>query len=163
MPCREQGGHIKWYVSMARQFEVATDINAPVSRVWKILLDLKGWKDWNRLNPGAAGTPGVGKTLTLNTLAGPNKIRAANAKVIEYEPERTIRWTGGLPVPGLYRIEHWFRVESLGDFRCRLTHGEVHRGLLVGLFLKPFGIDFESYYQDTNTALKVLAEEGAPR
>lgn len=148
---------------MARQFEVATDINAPTSRVWKTLSDLEGWKDWNRLNPGAAGTPGVGKTLTLNTLAGPNKIRAAKAKVIEYDPERTIRWTGGLPVPGLYRIEHWFRVESIDETTSRVIHGEVHRGLLVGLVLKPFGKDFERYYRDTNAALKALAEEGAER
>ena len=148
---------------MSRMYEVATDIDAPASKVWRILSDLESWKDWNRLNPGAAGTPVVGQTLTLNTLAAPGKIRAARAKVIEYKPEQTIRWTGGLPVPGLYRIEHWFRVESLGEFRCRLIHGEVHRGLLVGLFLKPFGINFEGYYKDTNTALKVLVEEGAPR
>jgi hypothetical protein len=81
--------------------------------------------------------------------------------VIEYEPERTIRWTGGLPIPGLYRIEHWFRVEPLDENTSRVIHGEVHRGLLVGFVLKPFGNDFERYYRNTNAALKVLAEEEA--
>ncbi len=146
---------------MLRQFEVTTDINASICRVWKILSDLDSWKDWNRLNPGAAGKPAVGDTITLNSLAAPGKIRAARAKVIEYEPEQTIRWTGGLPIPGLYRIEHWIRVESLDENSSRVIHGEVHRGLLVSFVLKPFGNDFERYYRDTNIALKALAEEGA--
>ena len=146
---------------MSRKYQVATEINAPASTVWGIVSDLESWKDWNRLNPGAAGTPVVGKTLTLNTLAAPNKISSAQAKVIEYEPGQTIRWTGGIPIPGLYRIEHWFCVEPVDENTSRVIHGEVHRGLLVSVILKPFGNDFERYYRDTNTALKALAEEGA--
>ena len=146
---------------MSRMYEVATDIDAPASKVWRILSDLESWKDWNRLNPGAAGTPVVGKTLALKSLAAPGKIRAAKAKVIEYEPEHTIRWTGGLPIPGLYRIEHWIHVESLDEKTSRVIHGEVHHGLLVNFVLKPFGNDFERYYRDTNFALKALAEKGA--
>lgn len=146
---------------MSRKYEVVTDINAPASRVWKILSDLDTWSQWSRINPGASGTPFAGGKLTLNTLAAPDKVQSSVATVVEYEPERVLRWTGGLPVPGLYRIEHWFRIESLGESRCRLIHGEEHRGLLVGLVLKPFGSDFESYYQDTNIALKALVEEGS--
>jgi len=146
---------------MSRKYEVVSEINAPAGKVWSILSDLESWKDWNRINPGASGTPVVGEKLTLNTLAAPDKVQSAIATVVEYEPERVLRWTGGFPLPGLYRIEHWFCLEPLGESRCRLVHGEVHRGLLVGLVLKPFGRDFESYYQDTNTALKALAEEGS--
>ena len=148
---------------MSRKYEVTTEINATVGQVWPILSDLESWSEWNRLNPGASGTPVVGETITLNTLVAPNKIRSVKAKVIEYEAERTIRWTGGLPIPGLYRIEHWFRLEPHGESACRVIHGEKHQGLLVALILKPFGADFERYYRDTNAALKARAEEvGSP-
>jgi hypothetical protein len=142
----------------SRIFEVTTNINASASQVWKILSDLETWQDWNRLNPGGSGTPVVGQTLMLNTLAAPDKISTAKAKMIEYEAERTFRWTGGLPIPGLYRIEHWFLLEPQGESACLVTHGEKHQGLLVSMILKPFGADFERYYRDTNAALKVQAE-----
>ena len=148
---------------MSRKYEVATEINASVGQMWQILSDLESWSEWNRLNPGASGTLVVGETLTLNTIAAPNKVRSSKAKVIEYETKRTIRWTGGLPIPGLYRIEHWFRLEPHGESACRVIHGDKHQGLLVALILKPFGADFERYLRDTNAALKAQAEEVGSR
>jgi hypothetical protein len=136
---------------------IVTDasIAATPAEVWRVLTDFDAYEQWNPMMRSIRGRAEVGARLQLRfALRVGGRAYGAPARVFAAEPERELRWGGG--VPGLLRIEHWVRLSPEGG-GTRIEHGESFGGLLAGIGLKLIGLD-EAPYRAMNQALKERVE-----
>jgi hypothetical protein len=78
--------------------------------------------------------------------------------VLAAEPERELRWTGRLVLPGLFDGEHRFRIVPIDGQRSRIVHGERFTGILVGFVKGTLG-KTEAGFEQMNAALEQRIEE----
>lgn len=143
---------------------VTTSIDAPPSSVWQVLTDFASWEQWNPMTLSMEGRPEAGARLRLRFVLRPGgRVYRSGARMLLVEPERQLRWGGG--VPGLLWIEHWVRLTPEGSalHSTRVEHGESFQGLLAGIGLRLVGLD-ETPYLAMNEALhkRVLATAAGP-
>jgi hypothetical protein len=142
-----------------RQIETAIDINAPAAKVWAVLTDFPKMPLWNPFITAIAGKPAAGERLSI-TIRPPGKSGITlHPTLLAVQPERELRWLGRFIVSGIFDGEHYFLLDSLGDNRTRLTHGESFSGVLVG-FLNATLDATETGFNAMNAALKRQAEWG---
>ena len=133
--------------------EVAID--AEPSTVWRVLMDLDRYGDWNPFLTHAEGRLEPGQVLHIVMRPVGKANDAFSPTVLVVEPERHLAWRGRLGVPGLFDGEHHFRLEPSGGRRIRLVQDEHFSGLFV-----PF-VGFEPYHLGwikMNEAIKRRAE-----
>lgn len=98
-------------------------VDADVATVWRVLRE-PVW-DWSGFMHGVtldrAGAPGV---LRLRGLPSGIPI---SVKVEAYDPEKEIRWGGG--IPGVFFGEHYFRLRPDGEATV-VEHGEIFSGAI---------------------------------
>ncbi len=140
-----------------RQIETEIDINASVARVWAVLTDFDHMPLWNPFITSIAGRLAAGERLVI-TLHPPGKSAMTfRPTLLKVTPQREIRWSGRLFIPGLFDGEHHFLLDPLREDRTRLIHGERFSGLLVG-FLTTALDATENGFNAMNAALKRQAE-----
>ena len=93
--------------------EVAID--AEPSTVWRVLMDLDRYGDWNPFLTHAEGRLEPGQVLHIVMRPVGKANDAFSPTVLVVEPERHLAWRGRLGVPGLFDGEHHFRLEPSGD------------------------------------------------
>ena len=136
----------------------ATEIDAPPSRVWEVLVDLPAYRDWNPFIVEASGTVAVGETLSLRmALPGRSPMTIA-PRLLVVEPGRELRWKGRLLVPGLFDGEHWFALTPIAGGRTRLDHSERFSGVLLPI-ARP--MVYEGTVQAFHALNTALAERAA--
>jgi hypothetical protein len=115
---------------MARTIETSVLIDAPLSRVWTVLMDFEAYPSWNPFIRSLKGEPVIGTRLEVVIAPPGMKPQTFTPVVIEAAPERTFCWRGTLPIPGLFKGEHRFslKTENAGT---RFTQSEGFSGLLV--------------------------------
>lgn len=139
-----------------RSIETTIEIDAPVERVWRVLIDFARFPQWSRFILSIQGEPRPGARLSarLDDGGGAMQIRP---EIMTCEPHE-LRWRGVLGASFLFSGEHYFRLEALPGGSTRLTHGEVFGGLLVPLLWKRLDSRTRQGFQDFNTALRERAE-----
>jgi hypothetical protein len=144
------------------RIETKIDINAPATRVWALLIDFDGMQSWNKFIKSISGSLAPGARLSFRiTLPGKSGMRF-KAQILSVRPERELRWSGHLFVPGIFDGEHYFVLESIDEHQTRLTHGEKFSGLLVGLVRSTLSTTLKAAYEAMNVALKQQAEQKQP-
>ena len=113
-----------------RSFEAATRIDTDPGRVWAILVDVGGWRDWNSGVDRVEGRVALGEQLTL--YATMIRSRPLVVTVTELRPGEVMRWRGGLPF-GLAIIERTYRLDHQEDGGAVLTVREDHAGPMAAL------------------------------
>lgn len=136
---------------MPTRFESQLNIALPAEKVWAALTDFASFAEWNPMVREAHGQLVVGRSLSLHLRKIPRPVKA---KVRRVEPNRELRWGGGVPV--LLDVEHYFRIEPSGD-GVLFVHGEIFKGLLGGLIPRLARLSDE-VYADYN---RKLAEHAA--
>jgi hypothetical protein len=118
--------------------EVRTEIEilAPIQDVWKVLLDFARYPEWNPFIVELLGEAAKERSLDV-TLSLPDSHREhrLKARVLACEQDRELRWVVHFGMKGLFDGEHFFRLESHGERRTRLVHGEDFSGILLKFFL----------------------------
>jgi hypothetical protein len=113
---------------LQREIASAIDIAATATRVWDILVDFRRYPEWNPFIRRIVGSASPGACVRFRfewpPLRGP-----ACAIVSSARPGAELCWAGG--VPGVFRAEHYMRIEPLDSGRVRFHHGERFSGLLV--------------------------------
>lgn len=139
------------------EIRTETEILAPASAVWSVLLDFERYSEWNPFVVRIAGKPEPGSRLEV-TLSMPEsaKEHTFRPRVIRCEPERELRWLGHLWMKGLFDGEHFFRLEER-DGRTRFVHGEDFSGLLVRFALQTVTLATRGFVY-MNEALKQRVE-----
>lgn len=137
------------------------EIDAPVERIWEILIDLDRYHEWNPFITNAKGRIAPGATFEVRPVSDGGKRHVFVPQVTDYQEHREFTWTGEFYFRWLALGDHTFRLTGLEDGRVRLDHDERIYGIaapLLYLFAKgQIRVGFEAM----NAALKVRAEETA--
>jgi hypothetical protein len=80
-------------------------------------------------------------------------------KVLVSTTERELRWTGTLPVPGMFKGEHFFKIEPAPEGRVVFHHGEIFSGLMVPFMKGALDGVTRNGFIAMNEALKREAEK----
>lgn len=143
---------------LAPRVEVVTEveIDAPPDRVWSVLGDPRGYRDWNPFILSMEGALTEGATIVNRMKPESGREMSFRPRVLKAEPGRELRWLGRLLVPRIFDGEHYFLLEEHGG-GTRLIHGEHFRGMLLWFMdVQRFRSDFERM----NAALKARVETG---
>jgi hypothetical protein len=135
--------------------EASIDIAAPPGRVWSILADLEGYRDWNPFITDARGVlvKGARLSLTIQPVGGSPVTFAPT--LLDIQEPRLIAWRGRLIIPGLFDGMHTITILPTGADRVRFKQAERFTGLLT-----PF-VDLGPFLQGwhaMNAAIKHRAE-----
>lgn len=134
------------------------EIDAPVGRVWRELMDLDHWPHWNFAVPHLRGPISEGRTTRAHVhLFGLSL--PMDVEIVRLESERELAWTG--PHRSLRRFasgEHFFRLEALPGDRTRFSQGETFAGPAMFLLWKPLAPELHHLYGRSNEALKARIE-----
>jgi hypothetical protein len=124
------------------------EIQATPEQVWKVLTDLNEYADWNPLLYRAKGQVRAGAKVELSARTASNDMNF-NCSVTRVEPKREFAWKFHVILPFLFRGEHIFRIEPVGERRVRFIDREIFKGLLVPLQAK----DLETNAKDGMVAM----------
>ena len=148
------------WISMSRVIDTYIDINAPPDRVWEVLVDFPGWKEWNPFIPSITGKLEVGASL-CSTVSPPGMKSMEfkgfrSSKVFAVRPGQEIIYGGGFLL-FVYRGDHEISLNPLPGGGTRFRQIERWRGpmvLFMGRMFKPT----EQGYHQMNQALKRRVE-----
>ena len=113
-----------------KAFTANTEINAAPEVVWGILTDSAKYTEWDPGMLQLKGKIAPGEKLMIYAKVAPN--RAFSPVVSEFEPNRKMVWSSGMPM-GLFKGARTFTLESPGEGRTRFTLREEFSGLLLPL------------------------------
>jgi hypothetical protein len=132
-------------------------INSSASEVWQELTDFEDYPQWNPFILQVKGVASPGEQLEVRMRLG-DETMTITPTVLVALPDRELRWTGHLFVPGLFDGEHSFIIEPLGEEQVRFLQSESFSGLLIPFsrrLLDGTKLNFEAM----NQALKKRVEE----
>jgi hypothetical protein len=144
-----------------RRIEARIEIDAPVARVWAILIDFAGLPSWNPFIKSISGNLALGERLSVSIAPPGKSAMRFKPTVLAVRPERELRWLGHLLVSGVFDGEHYFLLDPIGNDRTRFTQGEKFSGVLVGRLSGTLSAT-EAGFKAMNAALKEKAERGSP-
>ena len=105
-------------------------IAAPVDTVWNILVDLDQYSTWNPLLYRASGKVEVGETVIAYAKTA-SKDMKFTCEVTRVDPLREFAWRFPVIHPILFRGEHIFRIEPVGEDETIFIDREWFKGLLL--------------------------------
>jgi len=139
-----------------KEYATGSMISAPPERVWAVLIDAAGYRDWNPEIIGIDGAFALGARITAHVRLGDGAVRVVPQRVVEFEPPRRMVWQGGLPL-GLFVGRRTFTVTPVADgveFHMHLRMS----GPLSPMILKSVG-DRQPDIDRFSAALKRRAEK----
>lgn len=134
--------------------QTRVEIAAPAEKVRAVAFDFKDYPAWNPFIVKIDGAVAPGNTVNVTVKpVGKNEI-SGETKVLTLESNRVV-WRGSLAIPGLFRGEHEFVVESAGPNRTIFLNREKMSGLVIPFY--NFG-PTKAGFDAMNEALKRRAE-----
>jgi hypothetical protein len=137
-------------------------IDASPARVWEIVSDFDAYPEWNPFIRRIAGQMTVGSKLEAYLQPPGGRGMTFRPTVLAAEPERELRWSGSLVIPGIFDGEHIFRIEPIGPDRVRFVQEERFSGALVPIILRFIGESTLEGVAAMNRVLKARAEGMMP-
>lgn len=132
-----------------------TEIKASPARVWSILTDAAGYTSWD---PGIISLDGQiapGGKLTIYAKVAPK--RAFKVTVSEFEPNKKMVWSSGMPL-GLFKGARSFTLVPRGNNLVEFKLQEVFSGPLLSLIGSSIP-DLNPTFAEFAQALKQRAEQ----
>lgn len=120
-----------------KEYITATTIAASQERVWAVLVDGKGYEEWNPEIIGVRGQISLGARIIAQVRLGDGAVRPVPQRVVEFQPPGRMTWQGGLPL-GLFVGRRTFMLTSTAggvEFRMHLQMS----GPLSSMILKSVG------------------------
>jgi hypothetical protein len=141
-----------------RQLRAEIEIDAPVERVWAVLVDFGAYRDWNPFMTSVTGHVEVGSCFSAQIEAPGARARTLKLRMRAVDPLRELRWTGAFPyhLPGLLIGERVITLEPLLGDRVRVVHVTTFRGVLVRIVRWMYA--YQPGIELMNGALKMRAE-----
>jgi len=138
-----------------KHYEAEATIAAPPETVWGILTDAPAYSAWDSGVQKVDGTIAPGEKIKVVSEANPG--RAFPVKVTQFEPGRSMVWSGGMPL-GLFKGVRTFTLTPDGP-ATRFVMREEYTGPLLPMIWKSMpdlGPSFEQFAR----GLKAKAEAG---
>lgn len=131
-------------------------IDAPPERVWQILTDASGYREWNPEIIDVEGRMALGERIVARVRLGDGALRRVPMKVTRFETPSRMEWVGGIPL-GMFVGRRTFTVTPRAggtEFRLHLQMS----GLLSRLIVKSVG-DRQPEVDSFSASLKRRAED----
>ena len=136
------------------ELQTETDIDAPVERVWQVLMDFDAYPEWNPFIRSIHGNPEVGSRLEVEIGASGTRPMRFRPTVMAVVPGREFRWLGHLGIRGLFDGEHIFELKSLNSRSTRFVQRERFRGIFLPLLARRLEKDVCQGFEEMNRALR---------
>lgn len=133
------------------------EIEAPIERVWEILVDVDRYGDWNPFTTRVETTFEIGSPVDLYVTLGPFKLKQPE-RVEAVEPPHLLVWSTKVGHRVLVSARREQRLEALGETRCRYLTTDAFNGLLTPLAILLFGRLVRRGFNDMAWSLKRFAE-----
>jgi hypothetical protein len=141
-----------------KELRTEIEIQASPERVWQILTDLDGYPGWNPFLYQAVGQAKLGGKVDLTVRSG-SKEMTLHCTVVRAEPNKELCWNYHVILPVLFRGEHTFRIEPIGDNQIRFIDREIFNGLLVSSQARDIDTNSKQGFEAMDKALKARAEQ----
>jgi hypothetical protein len=113
-----------------KSYEASALIESTPEAIWRVLADGASYPEWDSGVDRVEGRIAAGEKIKVHAAVNPG--RAFPVKVSEFVPNRSMRWTGGMPL-GLFRGERTFTLSPAGNGTTRFTLREEYTGPLLPL------------------------------
>lgn len=135
------------------------EIDAPVEKIWDILMDFEHWKDWSPIIKAGSGNAALGSELsiTMNGKDGKNGPKYAPVVTI-FEAPKDFRWRAKMMAEFIFTNDKVFELEATSS-GTRLIHKEEFSGLMVSLFWGKLNDGVVPMLNAMNKALKEHVEK----
>lgn len=140
-----------------KQYHTEIAIDAPVAKVWDVLVDFPAYPLWNPLVGWLTGDFAAGGRIRM-FIKPLNS--AFHATVTDIEEHRSFTWMGARGASWLLSGEHYYRLEQPDDYSTRLLHGEYFRGLGSEFIGRTTLRTMEEAFTQHNLSLKRRVEHG---
>lgn len=140
--------------------EIRTEIiiNANVDKVWTILTDFESYPNWNPFMKYFKGTPKEGNKVEVKIVPPNSNSMIFKPTILNFTPNKELRWLGRLFIPGLFDGEHIFELISNEDGTTTFIQREKFNGILVPL-LKNSLDNTKAGFDAMNKKIKEICEE----
>ena len=140
-----------------KELRTEIEIQASPEKVWQVLTDLDRYPEWNPFIHHAIGKAEVGGKVDITFKSG-SKEMTLHCTVIKAEPNKELRWRYHVGLPFLFKGEHSFVIEPVGENRVRFIDREVFTGLLVPLQAEDIDTNSRQGFEAMDKALKARTE-----
>ena len=135
----------------------AIDIDAPVEKVWDILVDVASYGEWNPFTPRVDTSFEVGSPVILHINMGPFRLRQPES-IQALEPASLVAWGMTMGARFLLHTRREQRLTALGGTGCRYETSDAFSGLLAPVVVLLLGRVIRRGFNDIAQALKERAE-----
>jgi len=134
--------------------EATAVISAAPDEIWTILTDASSYANWDS---GVVRVEGrIAPAEKIKVVSKVNPGRAFPVKVTEFNPGRSMTWSGGMPL-GLFKGVRRFTLTPEGDGTTRFTMREEYTGLFLPLIWRSMP-DLGPSFDQFASGLKARAE-----
>ena len=137
------------------------EIEAPIQRVWDILVDVERYGEWNPFTPRVKTDFEIGSPVDLYVTLGPVKLKQLE-RIEAVSRPHLLAWSKKTGVRVLLSALREQRLERLDEKRCSYLTTDAFTGLLAPLVMLLFGRLVRRGLNDVAWALKRHAERSSP-
>lgn len=141
--------------------QASATINAPLARVWAVLIDLDHYGEWNTFVPSIQSTFQVGSKLTMRVQMRKGMQVTSVETITAIDDQRLLAWKTRSPAWFL-RGERFQVIASLDAETTEYMTRESFKGLFAPLVQLLFGRDLQRGFAAVARDLKARAESLNP-
>jgi hypothetical protein len=142
-----------------KSIHTETEINAPIEKVWAILMDFSKYPEWNPFVKSLEGNVVEGGKFKVVLQLPEGKVMTFKPRCLTLQENKEFRWMGHLLISGLFDGEHIFKMRKIDDKKTKLVQCENFKGMLVPMFWKQLNSKTIKGFEMMNRALKDRAEK----
>ena len=121
-------------------------------------MDFDNFPNWNPFMKEISGNPQVGSKIKVFIQPPDSRGMTFKPKILDYEPEKKLRWIGTLGIPKIFDGEHSLMIKEINENKVLFIQKEKFSGILVPL-LGGMLKNTEKGFKMMNEALKKEAEK----
>ena len=134
-------------------------INAPLEKVWRVLIDLANYPHWNPFTTRVETTFEVGSPAILYVTMSERHQRVQHEVITAFEPLQAFAWASIMGAPFILKANRWQIVEAPDNQHTQYQTYETFDGLLVPLVLALYRRDVQRGFDAVGPALKQYIED----
>lgn len=138
----------------------SVDIDAPLERVWEILVDFPNYSRWNSFCPGIECSGVLGTNVVMDVRFPGQKPRKQVEVLNVLEPPHRIAWGVIMGSRAILVANRYQTLEALAPDRTRYTTIDYMSGLLGPLVKMLYAEKVRAGFQLAADGLKAYAERG---